>query len=141
MWTSLLAVLVADMFGAFQGDVRGAAPLALLAGNAGFAGGLALASTVLPMSRAETWALDLGGAVGTLASAALAFGLRAPNPMLGYGAMALGCVGGLGAGLATARLVPPALAALPDVVALAPLTVPATGLGAPSVGVAVSGRF
>ncbi|MCC7111724.1 MAG: hypothetical protein IT382_20685 [Deltaproteobacteria bacterium] len=141
IWTPLLSMLVVNMFEGLKGDSRAAIPLIAVTGNLGFAGGMALASTVLPASRAETWALDIGGAVGVLGGAALALGLRAPNPFLGYGTMAAGCALGMAAGVGAARLGPAALDALPQVVAVAPLAAPPLGAGPPPVGVALAGRF
>lgn len=141
LWTPLLTVLTINMFEGFKTDSRGAFPVVALAGNLGFAGALVLGSTVLPLSRVDTWALDIGGAVGVLGGAALALGLPAPNPFLGYGTMAAGCVVGLGAGVAAARLVPAAVEAMPTFVALSPLVVPALGPAEAPVGVALAGRF
>lgn len=146
LWTGLLSMLTVNMFEGFKGDSRGAPVLIAFAGNAGFAGALALTSTVLPVSRADTWALDIGGAVGVLGGAALSLGLHAPNPFLGYGAMVLGGVGGMAAGVASARLLPGLVDALPEIVAVAPLAVPplaaSSGAGsAPPLGVAIAGRF
>ena len=141
LWTPLLSMLVVNMFEGLKGDSRAALPLIAVTGNLGFAGGMALASTVLPVSRADTWALDLGGAVGVLSGAALALGLRAPNPFLGFGTMAAGCALGMAAGVGAARLVPAAVDALPQVIAVAPLAAPPLGAGPPPVGVALAGRF
>ncbi|MBI1945456.1 MAG: hypothetical protein HYS27_07155 [Deltaproteobacteria bacterium] len=141
LWASVLSVLVVDMFDGFKNSATAVAPTIGLAGNGGFLAGAALASTVLPLSRQETWAIDVGGAVGLAGGAALAFGLRAPNPFLGYGAMALGCAGGMVAGGATARLVPPLVDSLPELVAVSPLLLPALDGGAPPMGVALAGKF
>ncbi len=141
LWGSVLTVLVANMADAFKGDARFAPLTVSLAGNLGFVAGGALASTVLPLSRAETWAVDVGGAVGLLGGAALAFGMRAPNPALGYGTMAIGCAGGMVAGGAAARFVPPLVDSLPELVAVSPLMVPAVDGSAPPVGLALGGRF
>lgn len=141
LWASVLSVLVVDMFDGFKTSAALAPPMVGLVGNAGFVAGAALASTVLPLSRTDTWAVDIGGAIGLAGGAALAFGLRAPNPMLGYGAIALGCAGGMAAGGAAARLVPPLVDSLPELVAVAPLAAPGLDGGAPPVGVALAGRF
>ncbi|OGQ17385.1 MAG: hypothetical protein A2138_27290 [Deltaproteobacteria bacterium RBG_16_71_12] len=141
LWASVLSVLVVDMFDGFKNGATLVPPMIGLAGNAGFAAGAALASTVLPLSRTDTWAVDVGGAIGLAGGAALAFGLRAPNPVLGYGAMALGCAGGMVAGGAAARLVPPLLQSLPDLVAVTPLAMPAPDAGPSPVGVAIAGVF
>lgn len=141
LWGSVLTVLVVNMVDGFKTNSALIAPTVGLAGNVGFIAAGALVGTVLPVSRAETWAVDVGGAVGLLGGAALAFGLRAPNPVLGYGTMALGCAGGMVAGGAAARFVPPLVDSLPELVAVGPLVVPALAGGAPPAGVALSGRF
>lgn len=113
----------------------------LVAGSANVAYlGLLAASPFMPFSRPETWALDLGAALGFLTAAALAFGLRAPNPAIGYGAMAMGTVAGGAMGLGAAyfgrRLVDGLqLPELPNVVAIAPYLEPNNGnQRSPTVG-------
>ena len=66
----------------------------------------------LPIERVETWALDLGAVVGFGLGAALAFGIPAPNPLLGWGTMASGLVVGGALGLGAAKLTTFALDAL-----------------------------
>lgn len=141
LWSSVLSMMVVNMFDGLKADPRPAPLVLAAAGNAGFVGGAALASTILPVSRADTWALDIGGAVGLLGGAALALGLRAPNPVLGYGAMAVGCTGGMVAGVASARLLPGVIDSLPQLVAVAPLVAPSVNGGEPPIGVALAGRF
>lgn len=78
--------------------------------------------------------------MGLLLGASLAFGLRAPNPVLGWGTMAAGVVVGVGAGVALAKLAPPALDAVlgPAEVALVPLVVPPRRDEEPPLGVGLS---
>jgi hypothetical protein len=110
LWSGVLAILIADMFQVYKLDARGAPLLITAAVNAGFLGAL-VGSTQFPMTRAETWAVDVGGGVGLLGGASLAFFARAPNPFLGWGSMVLGTTAGMAAGFVTARYVPAWLAA------------------------------
>lgn len=108
-------------------------------------------STEVAVSRPETWALDIGALLGLGAGAALAFGLGAPNPMLGYGAMGGGILLGGAAGFASAFLARrllegltlPELPDVPNVVAVAPLLAPGSGRGSrsPLVGMTIGFSF
>lgn len=124
LWSSVLTVLAVNSVGGFKN--RSANDIALVIDasvNLGFIGGM-IASPYLPMSRAETWAIDIGGGVGLAAGASLAVFSRAPNPFLGYGTMAVGTAVGMGAGFMTARYLPDVVVGLPEIVALAPIAVP-----------------
>jgi hypothetical protein len=83
---------------------------ALIGAHAGMAAGFA-AAPALQLSRPSTLIIDAGTAVGVATGAALAFGLRAPNPALGYGAIGAGAVVGAGVGVVGAVFVDGAFAA------------------------------
>lgn len=140
LWSSVLSILAADAFGAFKTSPQAGVFLVTAAANAGFIGGL-VGAQWLPMSRAETWAVDVGGGVGLLAGASIAVFTRAPNPLIGYGTMAAGTVLGLGAGFAAARYLPPMLGGLPEIVALAPITIDDVDPARVINGAVVVGRF
>ena len=86
------------------------AQLALLATSlgvhVGLAGGLALAPA-LGASRGGILLVDAGAVVGLLGGSALAFGLKAPNPLLGYGSIATGTLVGAAVGVVGAALLGP----------------------------------
>lgn len=116
--------------------VAGAANLAFL--------GTLVASPWLPVSRVDTWALDLGAAVGLGAGAALSIGLRAPNPVLGFGTMALsaaiGGAGGFAASFFGRQILDGIeLPQLPELIAAAPVIEPSPDprRGDPMVGLAM----
>lgn len=116
LWTSVVGLLGTQMFETVKASTQPTQDMSVLlltTANIGFAGGMAL-GTFVPVTRAETWALDAGGAVGFLAGAALAVNGRAPNPFLGWGSMAAGSVVGMGAGFAAARFLPGWLASLDE---------------------------
>ena len=93
--------------------------------------GTLIAAPWMPkFERHETWALDLGAALGLGAGAALAFGLRAPSPLIGWGTLGLGVIAGGAAGFATAHYAPAVLKNLefrnfPKIIALSPTLIPA----------------
>ncbi|MDP2343712.1 MAG: hypothetical protein Q8O67_22325 [Deltaproteobacteria bacterium] len=76
-----------------------------LGAHAGLAAGFALAPA-LQVSRPAILLVDAGAVVGLLGGTALAFGMRAPNPALGYGTIATATVIGAAAGVVGAVLVP-----------------------------------
>lgn len=135
LWTSVIGVLGANMFGAMRNaSPQGVSLFLFGTANLGFVGGM-VASPYFPMSRAETWAIDIGGAVGLLAGASLAFQTKAPNPFIGWGTMALGTGIGMGAGFAAARYLPEMVGGLPEVVAFAPI------VDDDVTGAMIAGRF
>ena len=75
--------------------------------HAGLVTGLA-AAPALGLSRPAMLLIDGGGLVGLLGGSALAFGLNAPNPLLGYGTIATATVLGAAVGVVGAVLVPQA---------------------------------
>ncbi len=67
--------------------------------------------------------------LGLGAGAALAYGLHAPNPLLGYGTMGLGLIAGGAAGFSLLRFAPAALKKIdlpkcPKIMALSPTLIP-----------------
>lgn len=86
---------------------------ALIGGHAGMAAGFA-AAPALKLSRPATLIIDAGTAVGLATGAALAFGLQAPNPALGYGAIGAGAAVGAGVGVVGAVLVDDLIAGAAD---------------------------
>jgi len=123
LWTGVTSLFVANMFNTFKGNEDAGVVLATAAANAGFVAGILLPS-VLPMTRAETWAIDVGGGIGLLAGGSLAVFSRAPNPVIGWGTIATGTAAGLVGGFFAARLVPPFLESLPSIVAVRPIVFP-----------------
>lgn len=119
LWTSVLSLLVAHAGGAFKASQGNGVLLITAAANVGFIGGL-VGAQWLPMSRGETWAIDVGGGVGLFAGLSVAVLTRAPNPLIGYGTIAAGTAIGIGAGFAVARYLPLISGDLPEIVALAP---------------------
>ncbi len=75
-----------------------------LGAHAGIVGGFA-AAPALHLTRPATLLVDAGGAAGFLVGSALAFGLNAPNPQLGYGSIAVAGLVGAGAGVVGAIVV------------------------------------
>ena len=138
LWSSVTAILVADMGQAYKLRPQDAAYLITAAGNLGFVGALA-ASPFVPLTRAETWGIDVGGGIGLATGASIAVFARAPNPFVGWGTMLAGTVVGVAGGYAAVRFLPSALDALPKLVAVAPLaTVDGRSV---TYGVALMGRL
>ncbi len=73
--------------------------------HAGLVGGL-LAAPALGLTRTSILLVDVGAVVGLLGGAALAYGLNAPTPLLGYGTMATTTVVGAAAGVVGASFAP-----------------------------------
>jgi hypothetical protein len=142
LWTSVIGVLGANMFGLLRNPTpQGTSLLLFSTANLGFIGGMAV-SPYLPISRAETWAIDVGGAVGLLAGASLAFQPKfAGNPFVGWGTMAVGTGVGMGAGFAAARYLPPLVAGLPEIVAFSPIIIDDADPARAMRGAMVMGRF
>lgn len=141
-WSGTLAVLGQLMFDLPLRFEEGTLLVGAVA-NAGYAAGL-LASPFVPLTRFETWLLDLGAVAGGLLGTALVLGLRAPNPVLGYGGIGVGLVLGAGTGVALGKLVPLGLelVELPTLVAMGPLMLPPGRPGAPPpLGAQVSLRL
>ena len=140
LWTTVLVLLAAEMGQTFKQRPEEAAYYITVAANAGFVGGL-VASPYLPMTRAETWAIDVGGGVGLAAGASVATFAHAPNPFLGWGAMFIGTSVGMASGFAAARYLPDAFGALPEFVAVAPLALPDNSHASVVYGGVLLGRF
>ncbi|MFH1811484.1 MAG: hypothetical protein ABIJ09_22275 [Pseudomonadota bacterium] len=144
LWTGVLATLGYFAVGA-QLEFAPAVLLVSGAINAMWLGGL-VASPWVPLSRPETWALDLGAALGLASSAALAVALNAPNPALGFGSMMAGTVIGGAVGLSAAYFGRRALEGLelpqlPEVVAMGPALLPTSRPWEPAAGVGITLRF
>ncbi len=107
--------------------------------NLGFGAGLLL-SPFAPITRFETWLLDLGAVAGGLLGTAIVLGIPAPNPVLGYGGIATGVVLGAAAGVGLGKLVPLGLELvnLPTLVAVGPLVLPPSRSGQIPLGAQVS---
>lgn len=137
-WSAVLATLGQLMFD-LPLDLDHGTWLVAGVANASFGTAL-LASPWLPLTRFETWLLDLGAVAGGLLGTALVLGLPAPNPVLGYGGIATGVVLGAGAGVAVGKLVPLGLdlVRLPSLVAIAPLALPPGRSGELPVGAQVT---
>lgn len=129
-WGGMLGMLTmaaVPQLGAQLGDFQ----FASLVGLADFFWlGTLIASPRLPeISRPETWALDLGALLGLGAGAALAFGLGAANPIIGWGTLGTGLVVGGAAGFSAAHFGPEAmrnvtLPQLPKLIAMTPIVFP-----------------
>lgn len=128
------AVLTALSMGAIPEFYAATDPNQLLAlvgvANLAWFGTLIASPWIPKVERHETWALDLGALLGLGAGAALAYGLHAPSPLIGWGTMAMGLVAGGAAGFAAARYAPAALKKLelpkfPKIIALTPTLIPA----------------
>lgn len=136
--TSALLVLgAADL--SREGVDRGETQLALVATSLGVYAGVvtgALLGPRLELTRSSVLLVDAGAAVGLLGGATLAYGLNAPNPALGYGAIATGLAAGAAAGVVGAVFVDDAIAAWWP--AGAPNVAPSVVVGATGVAPAVA---
>jgi hypothetical protein len=140
LWASVVYMLGLSAFQALKQHPEHAPLWVTATANLGFGAGLVL-STVMPMTRAETWAIDVGGGVGLAVGLSVAVAAHAPNQFTGWGTTLLGTTVGMATGFACARYLPDAFGALPRVVAVAPIAVPDERTRTVAVGAGVVGRF
>jgi hypothetical protein len=102
---------------------RVAATVGVIGTAAGLGG--VIAGNALHLTRASVWLVDVGAGAGALSAYALATGLRAGTPALGWGTVLTGTLLGAGAGLFAARQIGAATdAGTSSPIVLSPIVLP-----------------